>query len=264
MSTADNHYVEFSHDNQCMERLEGGNASGAVRVGDTVRRPVGPWTPAVHALLEHLENKEFPGAPRVRGVDAEGREVLSYLDGETIGGRKPWPPWVHADETLDQVAAWLRGYHEAVADFVPAADAIWRYGGKWVPGLLVAHGDAAPYNAAWRDGRLIGFFDWDFAGPVSAEADLAFMAFSWVPLHARRVVAAEGFTDFAGRRRRLERFLRSYGSSWSLPEIVETMRHQIRTHAEQIRAGTDQLSQKMAGQGIADRLDQAIAELGDL
>jgi len=26
-----------------------------VRVGDTVRRPVGPRTPAVHALLRHFE-----------------------------------------------------------------------------------------------------------------------------------------------------------------------------------------------------------------
>ena len=34
--------------------LDGGNAGGAVRVGDTVRRAAGPWTPAVHALLAHL------------------------------------------------------------------------------------------------------------------------------------------------------------------------------------------------------------------
>jgi hypothetical protein len=33
--------------------------------------------------------------------------------------------------------------------------------------------------------------------------DLAFTAFGWVPLHARHVVAAEGFTAFADRPRRL-------------------------------------------------------------
>jgi hypothetical protein len=34
------------------EPLRGGNASaGVVRVGDTVSRPAGPHTPAVHALL---------------------------------------------------------------------------------------------------------------------------------------------------------------------------------------------------------------------
>jgi hypothetical protein len=35
--------------------LAGGNmSSGVVRLGDTVRRPAGPWKPAVHALLTHL------------------------------------------------------------------------------------------------------------------------------------------------------------------------------------------------------------------
>ena len=46
------------------EQLEGGNVGGAVRVGDTVRRSAGPWTPAVHALLAHLADKGFTGAPR--------------------------------------------------------------------------------------------------------------------------------------------------------------------------------------------------------
>lgn len=37
-------------------------------------------------------------------------------------------------------------------------------------------------NAAWQDGRLVGFFDWDFAAPVTPEWDLAFTAFAWAPL----------------------------------------------------------------------------------
>ena len=49
------------------------------------------------------------------------------------------------------------------------------------------------------------------AGPSTREADVAWVAFSWVPLHARRVVAAEGFTAFAQRRRGLEGFLARYG-----------------------------------------------------
>lgn len=34
-----------------------------VRIGDTVRRPAGPWTPTVHALLGHLHAAGFHGAP---------------------------------------------------------------------------------------------------------------------------------------------------------------------------------------------------------
>ena len=40
--------------------LPGGNVGGAVRVGDTVRRPTGPWTPAVHELLEFLADAGLP------------------------------------------------------------------------------------------------------------------------------------------------------------------------------------------------------------
>jgi len=36
------------------DRLPGGNVGGAWRVGETVRRGTGRWTPAVHALLTHL------------------------------------------------------------------------------------------------------------------------------------------------------------------------------------------------------------------
>ena len=195
------------------ERLEGGNVGGAVRAGDTVRRAAGPWTPAVHALLAHLADKGFTGAPRPLGFDEQGREVLTFLEGETTGSRRPRPAWVHAEDTLDQVARWMRAYHQAVADFVPPPGAVWRGGGTWSPELIIAHNDAASYNAAWHEGKLTGFFDWDFAGPATPEWDLALAAFSWVPLHTRHWVAAEGFTDFAARPRRLDRFLRTYG--WS-------------------------------------------------
>ncbi|MDR2984856.1 MAG: hypothetical protein LBV34_08440, partial [Nocardiopsaceae bacterium] len=64
-------------------RLPGGNVGGAVRVGDTVRRQSGAWTPAVHALLEYLDGR-VDGIPRVLGQDEQGREVLSYLPGHVV------------------------------------------------------------------------------------------------------------------------------------------------------------------------------------
>lgn len=146
------------------ERLPGGNTGGAVRVGSTVRRTAGPWTPSVHALLRHLEAAGFAGAPRALGFDDRGREMLSYLPGEVVGTTRPWPAWVHSDDALDQVGRWVRDFHRAAADFVPAPGATWREGGEWAPGLVIGHNDAAPYNATWSNRRLIGFFDWDFAG----------------------------------------------------------------------------------------------------
>jgi Phosphotransferase enzyme family len=245
-------------------RLEGGNMAGAVRVGDTVRRPAGPWTPAVHALLAHLADKGFTGAPRPLGIDDQGREILTFLEGETTGSRRPRPTWVHADDTLHQVARWMRAYHEAVADFVPPPGALWRNGVAWSPGLIVTHNDAATYNAAWQRGKLTGFFDWDFAGPATPDWDLALTAFSWVPLHAQRVVVAEGFTDFAARPRRLDQFLATYGWSATLAEFLAVVDARVRAHADGIRDGAaagDEAHRRLLSQGVAADLDEAIAEL---
>ena len=45
------------------ERLEG-NVGGVLKVGDTVHRPVGVWTPAVHALLDHLAPRLLHDPPK--------------------------------------------------------------------------------------------------------------------------------------------------------------------------------------------------------
>jgi aminoglycoside phosphotransferase (APT) family kinase protein len=174
-------------------------------------------------------------------------------------GREPG-----AVRTGDQVARWMRAYHRAVADFVPPPGAVWREGGTWSQGLIIGHNDTAPYNAAWHQGALAGFFDWDFAGPTTPEWDLAFAAFSWVPLHARHVVAAEGFTDFAGRPRRLRRFLRAYGWTATEAEFLQVVRACIQAHADGVRslaAAGDEVSGRMLSQGVADNLDRALTEL---
>jgi hypothetical protein len=246
--------------------LDGGNTGGAIRLGDTVRRRAGPWTPAVHSLLDHLHGTGFHRAPHALGLDALGREILSFLPGETVGSRRPWPAWVHSDDALAQVATWLRGYHAAVASFQPPADAVWREGGRWEPGLIIGHNDAAPYNAAWDDGELVGFFDWDFAGPVTKEWDLAFTAFAWVPLHAREVVRAEGFKPFSDRSRRLQVFLDSYGWDGQPAEFVSTVQARVTASAEGIRraaANGDPAYQRMLDAGVDVSLRTAISELED-
>jgi Ser/Thr protein kinase RdoA (MazF antagonist) len=257
------------------ERLPGGNAGGAVLVDGTVRRATGAWSPAVHDLLRHLERRGFAGAPRVLGLDDSHREVLTYLQGETVGTTRPWPTWVHTEDALVQVGRWLRSYHRAVRDFVPSPGAVWRTGRQeWRPGDVIGHNDAAPYNAVWTSTslpgaatpatQLVGFIDWDFAAPCPPIWDLAFTAFSWVPLHARDVVAAEGFTDFDARPRRLRLLLDAYRYSGPVGAVLDAVRARVAAHAHELRdlaAGGDPLFARLVESGVADTLDQAIAEL---
>jgi hypothetical protein len=241
--------------------LPGGRHVGGVRVGDTVRRRVQPWTPAVHGLLRHLEAAGFGGAPRVLGIDERGREVLSWLPGDTIGERRPWPDWAFGDDALVQVGAWLRRLHDVTAGYVPPAGASWLSGRPWQPGLVVGHHDASPVNAVWdgAGGRLVGFVDWDTAGPSSRELDLAFTALTWVPLHARAVMAACGFTAFDERPRRLRLLLDAYGHDGDRAAFGRAVAARARLNAQVIhRLGFDALLP------VATDYDQAAREIDAL
>ena len=159
-----------------------GNAGAVVRVGDTVRRPTGPWTPAVHALLEHFANVGFTGAPRVRGVDEQGREILDFVTGEVAV--PPFPAWSNDDDLLDSVAALQRGAHAAARDFVPPSSAEW--GGLVPPvefdGRVMCHNDLCRENVVVRDGVAVAMIDFDWARPVDPLWDVVVAARHWVPI----------------------------------------------------------------------------------
>jgi hypothetical protein len=209
-----------------------------------------PWAPAVRALLRHLEDSGFDGAPPV--------------DGDPAAAALPWPEWAREDDTLWQVAQWLREYHEAVADFVPPAGAVWRKGGIWEPGLIIGHNDAAPYNATRAGRRLTGFVGWDFAGPVSREADLAFTAFAWVPLTARSDADADGWTDFTDRPRRLRMLLDAYGWRGTAADMIREVRDRMSAAIHDIRrlaTAGDHDCRELIHTGFDLRLAAAVKEL---
>lgn len=175
--------------------LTGGNMNtGVVRVGNTVRRPTGPWTPSVHALLTHLRSVGFDGAPRPLGQDEHGREVLEFVPGEV--------PWcghldlLSPDRAVVAVGRLIRDLHDAVAGFRPPADARWQALISADGAEIIAHHDLAPWNLVVGDRRW-AFIDWDTAAPGTRLWDLAYAAQSFVPLAPGTAIAE------AGRRLRL-------------------------------------------------------------
>lgn len=155
-----------------------GNAGLVVRAGDTVRRPAGPQTPAVAAYLRHLEERGFAGAPRFLGYDEQGREVLSYIEGDVP---EPLPDWALTDEALVSVITLARALREASRGFTPPEDAVW----VWPPapgweGDVMGHNDVCRENVVFRDGRACALIDFDWAAPITEAWELAGIIGHWV------------------------------------------------------------------------------------
>jgi hypothetical protein len=168
--------------------LHGGDMTeGVVRVGGTVRRPVRAHTAAVHALLRHLEAVGFEGAPRVLGIDAKNREILTYLPGEVP--RRPLPGYALAESTLVALAELQRGYHQAVASFDPPSWACWD--GELTaqvdgPPDILCHCDINLENVIFRDEpaglRPYAFIDFDLARPGTRLVDIVQTLRYWAPI----------------------------------------------------------------------------------
>jgi Ser/Thr protein kinase RdoA (MazF antagonist) len=146
----------------------------AVRVGSTVRRVRGPGAEVVEALLMHLESVGFDAAPRFVGIDDEGRQVLTFIDGDVWD----WPPWVDDDRqhaiTLGEVAAVLARLHHATASFdPPAGSAVARP--LPLPGTTWTHGDPGYSNIVFSGGRPLALIDWDCAAPADPLCDLSML-----------------------------------------------------------------------------------------
>jgi 8-oxo-dGTP diphosphatase len=237
------------------EAMTGGNVGGAARIGRTVRRSTGPWSPAVHGLLDRLAEGGLDAVPQVLGTDARGREVLSFVTGRV-------PDVDHeviADETRADAMRWLRRYHEAVAGYRP--DGRWRS----VPRPLavdeiVCHHDFAPYNVtlspAAAGERVTGVFDWDMAGPGIPIDDLAFAAWNWVPL----------FRD-VGLKRSVERvalMASAYGNGVTGEQILDRLPIRLQRALDSILAGQragDPGMLNLARVGEPERSANALADL---
>lgn len=192
------------------EPLPGGNVTQPSRVGQYVHRATGEWTPAVHALLHHLEAVGFTGAPRVVGFDDTGREMLTYLDGEA--GSRVFPAALRAERGLTALGSSLRAFHDAARSFEPAPDAVYRVGPKPLgPGEIVCHGDPGFWNMVWRGEEIVGLIDWDFAEPAAPIVDVALAAMPVVPFGDEEAAARFELVPPVDRRGRLAAVCEGYG-----------------------------------------------------
>ncbi|MFB9722303.1 aminoglycoside phosphotransferase family protein [Planobispora longispora] len=220
------------------EVLQEGAHRRVVRIGDTVRRPVQPWTPAVHALLRHLERVGFPYAPQPLGIDDRGREVLTHIEGEA--GPAGWAKVVD-EHGLAAFARLLRDYHDACAGFSPEPGMIWSAEPAGpAEDAVVCHGDFGPWNVVWRGLRPVGIIDWDFARPAPRMHDVAYALEYTAPFRAdAECLRWLRHPEPPDRRRRLEVFCDAYGLDVAQGVVEAVVNHQ-RDTADLVRRLAEQ------------------------
>lgn len=135
-----------------------------------MHRPLTARAPFVRDLLRHLEAVGFAHAPRYRGIDQEGRQILTYIEGWVPHGVEQGG-WT--DEQLRHAATLLRAYHDATAGSPLAGD-----------DEVVCHNDCAPWNTVFVAGRPAGMIDFDDACPGPRIRDVAYALWCWLALGA--------------------------------------------------------------------------------
>lgn len=217
-----------------------GHSRVRVRIGHNVHRTSYRWSAAVLDLLQHLEREGFTGAPRASGFDDQGREVLSYVDGEVANQRRPGhlgggdlPEYVWRDEVLVHLGGLVRAYHDAAATFA-WDDREWCYETRH-PVETVCHNEIFPMNTVFRSGVPVAFIDWDTATPGPRAWDLGFIACVWVPFWSDAKCRAAGLsTGVADKVRRFRLLLDAYGVAPDI-SIAQSGVERLRGFLEQQR-----------------------------
>jgi Ser/Thr protein kinase RdoA (MazF antagonist) len=192
-----------------------------IRIGNTVLRTSNTWTASVHALLKHIRTRKFLAAPEVLGFDCDGREILSYLEGQVYN--YPLPPVAKSKSALKSAAKLLRSYHDATVNFIHSYQGHWQLDAH-LPMEVICHGDYAPYNCVMKDDEVIGIIDFDTAHPGSRIWDVAYAVYRFAPLTAPE--NKDGFGSREEQADRLKIFCNEYGLSDSktlIPTVLKRL-----------------------------------------
>jgi len=228
--------------------LTGGNMSAVRRVGNTVRREAGPWTPQVQRLLAHLRSKGIQYIPEPLGTDAQGREILSYLPGSA--GASPLAEAQRGEAILVRAGEMLREIHDATVDVAEKWQTGWR-APRRDPDEVICHGDFAPYNCLFVENELSGVIYFVFANDGPRAWDLAYALYRFAPL--ADTAKTEGFGTPVEQARRMRLFCDAYGLE-DRSTLFETVKTRIQSMVDFL----------IEGQALGDARRIANIEAGHL
>lgn len=202
------------------ETLSGGREGKIFRMEDCVVRPANPWTEHVHAFLNYLLENGFDCIPHPQGIAEDGREVVSFVEGEVHNDSLPEE--ILTDEVLTDVAKMLRRYHDVGAAYLPnlTGDEPWMLPAR-TPAEVMCHGDFAPYNVTFVGGKLHGIIDFDTLHPGPRLWDIAYAVYRWAPFVSPQ---NPDYKDELPRQiERLKLFADAYGMSAGMRAALPKM-----------------------------------------
>jgi Phosphotransferase enzyme family len=189
----------------------GAHRPDAELVDGAVLKQAGRWSAGVIALLRHLADIGFDGAPRVigDGLASDGRLAVTF-----VPGASPHPNAWWSEEAVGAVGALLRRLHDATVSFVPPEGVRWQ--SCWLRDLdgadrVIGHCDTGPWNVVATQGRPTAFIDWEYAGPVDRWWELAAAVWLNAQLHDDDVAERNQLPDAATRARHVRAMFDGYG-----------------------------------------------------
>ncbi len=176
--------------------LSGGFVNEVVLKDGSVRRPIGSHSRFVHRVLDHFERQGWRAAPRFLGVDGDGREMLTYIEGH-VAIEQNRSAYAESDASLVRLATMVREFHDLTADPALSGEA-----------ETLCHNDLSPKNTVYADAKPgalpLAFLDWDGVAPGERIHDVAHLCWQYLRL-------GSPVTDLPETARRMRLVCDGYG-----------------------------------------------------
>ena len=204
-----------------MEELHGGRAGEIFKEGNEVLRTASENTVNIQKFLNGLHKEYLVKCPKGFGIDENGIERLSYLEGNV--SNYPLNPEIYNLDMIESAGKLLREFHDASEKVSERMDANinWMLENEKEYEIII-HGDYAPYNVVEDNGNAIGIIDFDTIYFGKKISDISYGIYRWATLF--RENSPDRIGDLDIQCEKASRFCEGYGlEKENRKEIVEVI-----------------------------------------